>query len=334
MTTLRPIKDAGRRPDIEADLREKYHVDFTYLTGVLTSAFDIDRSLHNQARFEPLNEETAETYREGVERGDAFPAVIAYRPGRGANPKLVIIDGNHRLVAHDRAKAPIDVYEVARDTRPQVIALMTYAFNTRHGRPTTEDERVVQAIYLIDNGAALPDAAAAVNVPVGAVRKALARKKADERAKEVGVDMREWDGIAGASRQRLLNISTDEGFHDAVHLAFAAKLTADEVFELVAMLNGSKSGTKQRQLVRHQTEAHTERIQANAGGVLGTSAKRAMGPRGRLALVLGQVAALPDDMTGLAAAYAEGEREEGARKVLSAAERLTKLARTIDPSLS
>jgi hypothetical protein len=333
MSPARVKKAYGRRPDIEADLADKFHVNYTLLHEVPTDQFDIDKSLANQARFEPLDEETVDTYREAVERGDEFPAVVAYRPGRALGAKLVIIDGNHRLVAHDRAGKPINVYEVERTTKGNTIALMTYAFNTKHGRPTSEEERVSHAIYLIDNGAPQEAAAAAVNVPMRLLKRALAKANADRRADEVGVDRREWESLAGTARSRLLNISTDEGFGSAVHLAYAARLGAEEVFDLVTLLNNSgKSGTKQRNLVKAETDRYSERIQDVGAGVLGSSGRKPTSPKGRVGMILGQVLALPDDLGAIARAYADNERPEAAGRLLDASERLRKLATTIDPS--
>lgn len=323
----------GRREDIEIELAEKYHTDYVYTSGVPTEQFDIDRSLHNQARFESLDEPTVAAYQEAVERGDRFPAVIAHRPGRAADPKLVIIDGNHRLVAHHRAGARIDVYEVDRATKAPLVALMTYAFNTRHGRPTSEEERTVQAVYLIDNGATHEQASAAVNVPLRLVKKAVAKASANKRADEVGVDRREWDALAQGSRSRLLSITTDEGFYGAAHLTYIARLNSEEVFDLVALLNTSRSAKKQSQLVKSETERYQDRVQSVAGGVLsGGTDRRTMTPKARLSMMLGQLLALPEDHASLARAYAAEERVDIAGRLVDAAERLRKLASVIDPT--
>jgi hypothetical protein len=324
---------ASRRSDIEADLGDKYHVSYTTLYDVPSSEFDIDKSLANQARFEALDEETVEIYREAVERGDVFPAVIAYRPGRSANARLVIIDGNHRLIAHERAGRPIDVYEIERGVKPQTVALMTYGFNTKHGKPTSEDERTYQAVYLIHNGATQEAAAAAVNVPLRLVRRAFNKAKADQRADEVGLDRREWDALGSAIRTRLLTISTDEGFKDASHLAYVARMTADDVFDLVTLLNTSKSGTRQRAIIKAQTQAYADRIQDAGAGVLGTSGRRPTSVKGRIGMVLGQILALPDDVDGVTHLYVDVERREAARRLVDGAERLRKLANALDSSV-
>jgi hypothetical protein len=326
----------GRRSEIENELSDTFHVDYEYRMQVPVDDFDIDRSLANQARFQALDEPTVALYQEGVERGDSFPAVIAYRAGRAASAKLVIIDGNHRLVAHERAARPVDVYEIDRGTRAQAISLMTFAFNTKHGRPTSLAERLEHAKFLVDNGASQDTAAAAVNVPLRDLKRAMTKAKSDERAKEVGADPREWEQISQSGRHRLLNVSTDEGFLDAIHLAYIAQLNAEECFELTTLLNTTKSGRKQSQLVKAERERLAERIQGVGGGVLkgaGATSHRAMSPRARLGIVLGQVIALPEDFDSLARAFGESERSESAQRVLAASERLRKLALTIDPSV-
>lgn len=324
--------DPGRRPDIEQTLTEKYGVDWSYLSGVNTNQFDIEQSQKNQARFEAINEQTVEEYTEAVNRGDKFPAVVAFRPRK--NGRLVIIDGNHRLAAHDRAGAPIDVYEVDPATRRATVQVMTYGLNTKHGRATSEAERTTQAIWLIDNGASQEAAAAEMNVPLRLVKRALSRANADKRADEVGLDRREWDYLNQAVKARLLNITTDEGFREAARLAFRARLTSDEVFELVTNVNASRSATKQQQVVKAATTAYGERIQEVAGGVLGTAEKRTVGPRQRVGMVLGQVFGLPDDISAIARLYSgEDERGQVARQLADAAERLRKLAQELDSSV-
>ncbi|GAB3080822.1 hypothetical protein GCM10027053_51530 [Intrasporangium mesophilum] len=322
------IVETGRRPDIERELSERYAVEWEFRPAVPIASFDQDKSLHNQARFEALDEKTVELYTEAVKRGDEFPAVIAYRPSPRA--RLVMIDGNHRLSAHIRAEKPVDVYEVDRDTDRRAIALMTYSFNTRHGRPTSETERLSQAAYLVDNGSSIAHAAAAVSIPVAHLKRHLTRVSADTRADEVGLKRNEWDALNATVRSRLSQIYTDEGFADAAKLAFAARLDADEVFELVALLNSTKSGARQRAIVTKHREMMRERIQAAAGGALGTAPRKAQGPKQRLSMALGQALALPEDDQAIVGAYAQSERKDAARHIREVVERLTRLAVALD----
>lgn len=322
--------DRGRRPDIEKDLSEKYHADWSFVSGVAVSQFNVAESQHNQARFEPINQATVNEYTEAVKRGDPFPAVVAFRPT--PRSRYVIIDGNHRLAAHIAAETPLDVYEVSTKTDPRTIALMTFAMNTRHGRPTSESERLHQALYLIDNGSTIPAAAAAVNISVAALKRAVAKNNADRRADEVGLRRNEWDSLSSTVKHRLTNVSTDEGFEAAAQLAFAAKLDAQEVFDLVALANQTKSGTRQRAIIKGQRDVFLDRIQSTGGGVMSTGNRAGMGPKARVAMVIGQALALPEDDKAILAAYAVQERNDAAKKMREAGDRLHRLAGVLSPS--
>lgn len=317
--------DKGRRPDIEADLNDKYHVKWSYVSHVKTVEFDVDKSRHNQARFEPIDEKVVATYTDAVKRGDAFPAVLAWKPS--VTSRYVVIDGNHRLAAHIRAEKPLaGVYEIDPTTDPRTVAVMTFAFNTRHGMATTEAERTQGAVYLVDNGASVETAASAVNLPVRIVKKALARNAADARADEVRMPRNEWDTLSAVVKARLWNITTDEGFADAAKLAYMAKLDTQEVFELVALLNATKSGMRQRAMVAHQSEIWRDRIQAGVGGMLSTADRRKLGPKQRVSLALAQTMALPEDDQAIVSAYALPERPAAAKRMREASLRLAHLA--------
>lgn len=321
--------EPSRRPDIEHDLSETYQVDWKFVPNVRPTQFDHAKSLHNQARFDPIDQTVVDLYTESVRRGDIFPAVIAYRPAKGQ--RFVIVDGNHRLAAHTAVGVEFDMYEIAQDTDPHMIALLTFALNTRHGKPTSEEERTHQAVYLLDNGASIEAAAAAVSIPVKTLKKALSRAKADQRADLVGLKRPDWDALNATVKSRLLNINTDEGFAAAAMLAFQAKLDANEVFDLVAQLNLTKSGTKQEALVKTLRDLHQGRIQAGAGGVLHTAHRKTMGSKQRLNMAVTHALALPDDYGPLVKAYAVGERPDAAKHIREAAGRMLTLADLLAP---
>ncbi len=81
------------------DYLEGKGVTWVFKPGVSPEEFDQDKSLHNQARFVPVDDERVQTYTEAMRRGDRFPPVIAH----GAK-RLVIADGNHRLLAASKAR--------------------------------------------------------------------------------------------------------------------------------------------------------------------------------------------------------------------------------------
>jgi hypothetical protein len=313
----------SRRPEVEDELTNRYHVKWTYHTDVKPSAFDSDKSLHNQARNEPIDQALVDIYTEAVKRGDKFPAVLAYRPL--ARARFVMIDGNHRLAAHTADDKPLDMYEIDRDTHPRTIALLTFAMNAHHGKPTSPEERVQHAIYLVDNGASAGAAAAAMNVGVGLIRKAITRGKADRRADAVGLRRNEWDALSVGVKTRLWNISTDEGFIAAARLAYASTLNITETFDLVSLLNDSKSGTRQEAIVAAHQQVYQQRIQADGSGILTTANKRHRTPKQWATLVIAQTLAMPENLA-IVGAFAEPERREASQRAREAGTRLIELA--------
>ena len=75
--TWKIISCRRRDAEIEEYLDAK-GVKWTFRPKVSPDEFDIDKSLRNQARFEPITEDRVNTYAEAMRRGDKFPPVIAH----------------------------------------------------------------------------------------------------------------------------------------------------------------------------------------------------------------------------------------------------------------
>jgi hypothetical protein len=326
------LVDTNRRPDIESYLDGK-GVKWRYLSEVKIDEIDLEKSLRNQARIkQKVDEEVITRYVEAMERGDVFPPIVFARGGRSASAKFVNIDGNHRVISKKKAGDEVytyGAYEVY-DADPQVIVMMTFEANTKHGLPTSEEERVHQAIWLIDNGATKKAAAQAVNVPEKAINKLWNKVVADRRADEVGILRSHWDHLSQSIKNRLNTVQTDEGFMALVELVYKAKLDWDEVNTFVNEINGTRSGTKQKAMVTNWTEVLKDRIQANLGGGLTNASRRGATPLQRYRMTLGAVLGLPDDVNSLASQFAPQERSEAAQRAREAAKRFTALARALD----
>ena len=326
------LVDTNRRPDIESYLDGK-GVKWRYLSEVKIDEIDLEKSLRNQARIkQKVDEEVITRYVEAMERGDVFPPIIFARGGRSASAKFVNIDGNHRVISKKKAGDEVytyGAYEVY-DADPQVIVMMTFEANTKHGLPTSEEERVHQAIWLIDNGATKKAAAQAVNVPEKAINKLWNKVIADRRADEVGILRSHWDHLSQSIKNRLNTVATDEGFAALVELTYKAKLDWDEVNTFVSDINGSKSGNKQKAMVANWTQMLQDRIAANLGGGLTNASRRGATPLQRYRMTLGAVLTLPEDVNGLASQFAPQERSEAAQRAREAAKRFTALAKALD----
>lgn len=317
------VDDPNRRSDIEAWL-DKHGVTWEYAGEVELSKTDFDKSLRNQARvYTTLDPEVVTTYAEAINRGDQFPAIVAHRSSKTA--KLVNVDGNHRWAAFKEAGRTTAPTYLITKARPQTVVMMTFEANTKHGMPTSHAERLHQAVWLMHNGATYAQASAAVNVKEGEVKRAWARQQADSRADEVGILRTTWDAISQSSKNRLLNVLTDEGFRAAVDLTFRANLGAEDVFDLVAELNKVKSSARQEAIVKQWAAAHSEQIQ-EAGAGIATGGRRQRTPKQAFGIALASLATLPENLDVIAEKYVGDERSETAKRAREAATRLTSIA--------
>lgn len=257
------IDHIARRPDVERDLDEK-RVNWTFDPEVPLDEFDKEASLKNQARFTPLDSRTVEIYTAAMERGDQFPAVIAYR--RAGKRGLVMIDGNHRFHAHEGSSHTTVPTYILKDVSPEMVAVLTYLFNGKHGLPSSEEDRAAHAVFLIRNGATRPAAAAVVGLPEGTVGRAWAKDQADRRAADVGV--KNWQKLSPSNRIRLSQVHTDGGFVEATRLAVDAVLNGKQIAEMVSEVNKTRSEVKQVDAVKEYADVVKPQIDATAGGVL------------------------------------------------------------------
>jgi ParB-like chromosome segregation protein Spo0J len=326
--TDRPaVIDAHRDPAIESWL-DSYGVKWEYTGPVDIDRFDAEKSLANQARvFEPLDEEVVTTYAEALKRGDQFPAVVANRPS--ARGRLTMIDGNHRYAAARRAELPqVPTYTVI-NAKKSTVVMMTFAANTRHGKPTSYDERVFQAVWLLNNGATQEEAAASVQLKKSDITKAWARVQADNRADEVGILRREWEALSHPNRQRLYGVITDEGFRAAAGLSFRANLDAQQVQELVGEVNKVRSSEKQVAVVKRFEGVWSEQIQDVKSG-MGTHSRRKVTPKSTLRRALTSLSTLPENISLVADMFADQERQEAAKQARSAAAQLSAFAEQLE----
>src|SRR5262249_41979238 len=98
-----------------------------------------------------------------------------------------------------------------------------------------------------------------------------------------------------ANRYRLSNISTDEGFADAVRLAVDAGLNNNEINEMAAKVNDSRSAVKQRAYIKHlRDEVYADLIAARkVGDPAGIKSVRTRSPKQMWSMSLGLARTLP-----------------------------------------
>lgn len=237
-------------------------VKWRYVENVPLSQVDERNSLRNQARFEPLHEDVVARYTEAMERGDEFPALVGAQKKDG---DYILTDGNHRYQAKKRSKAEsVDIYVVTGS--PEVLQLLTFEANARHGMPPSIDERMRHAIYLIDNGASHESAAASTGLQKSQVTSAWASERADRRARSLGVT-RGWAKLTKSQRERLAGISTDAGFVEATKLVVDTRMSTLDTQRLANAMKPLRSDKAQIEAVEMMREQLREMKSSESGPV-------------------------------------------------------------------
>ncbi len=307
---------SGRSERVERKLDE-YGAKWTYREKVPVTEFDVQAGLRNQARMgKPLRDDVVTRYREGMKAGQKFPAVVACRK-KGGDRLLVSADGNHRIVVAQELGKTLDVYELDPETPTTTLMRLTYALNADHGLPTSDEDRIQQALHLIEIGLSARDAAHELVLPVTRVEAERRKADANARVVEMGVNIRDWEALQPAKRVALSTITTDEGLAGAIKLARQAGLSMEGdngIKDLVRDMNKSRSVAKQNEVLRTYREIHQDVI-ANGGAALRkTTGKRESSPRSILARSIGTLRTLPAPEL-VAARYTEIERPDAIKAV-------------------
>lgn len=267
-TTVTPKQRSAGHPAIEAWLDSH---GLTYeLRNIKVSQVDRATSLRNQARIgAPLNDDQVVMYGSAMESGDEFPPIVVYQ--RPEKKDYVVIDGNHRVAAYDViGQEKLNAYVVEKPSDAQ-ITVLTFEANTRHGLPTSIEERVRQAIVLVEHGQPMTKAARMLGIPTRRVEDAVKVRRSDRRADALGVGRR-WYELAATSRSTLGAIQNDNVFIAMTKLAVDTHMGVADVTNLVPKVREHMS-TEQKAL-DYIAELRTKlsgEIKETAGNRIGLS---------------------------------------------------------------
>lgn len=233
------------------------------LQRVAIDKIDTRRSLQNQARFAPLDERLVATYSEAMAEGVRFPPVVLFDNGKAGG--MLTIDGNHRITSAVIAGYDqIDAY-VTTNLSERLTSVLTFDANTKHGLPTSPEERRQHAVYLVETaGISQRDAAAMLNVPTKDLTQSLTISRANRRLTTLGVDR--WTSISPTQRSRLENIRNDNVFKAAAEVIVHARLGHEAVSDFVTEINKATTETDQLAVVEAERGRQEERIKMTIAG--------------------------------------------------------------------
>jgi hypothetical protein len=252
--TEAPLKDVG---DLDRAALDRLGIRYTVHENFRIDEIDdgASRAAWNQARLgDPVDEEHVEQLLSDLERGAEFPPIIVYKDDKG---RYVTLSGNHRRKMFESAgRSIVRAYEATgldglRKEDERVLRLI-YEANHGHGKQVALDDRIQQAISLIENGYTVRAAAAAVGVTENRVRDHYELARATRRLEELGVDT---TAIRVSNQRRLMNIKSDRVLKEAAPIVPLMEKQTEEVNELVKTINAERSEDAQLTIVRDYEEA-------------------------------------------------------------------------------
>jgi hypothetical protein len=223
-------------------------------------------SFENQARaYAPIDDDHAILVAQALEQNasDVPPMVVVRRKG-----KHKILGGNHRYYAAldilDMDTLP--AYVITQDLSETQEIMLAITDNRRHGKPTSLDERVQQAAWLVRNRSmSKKDAAEAVGVPPKKVETRMARDEAISRLDNLGLG-RERAKIPAHTQVRLTSIRDDEVTRAATRMIAETGMNSADASSFVTDLNRLRSTATQLAFVEKAGVEHRPLVDATAGG--------------------------------------------------------------------
>lgn len=239
---------------------QSHGMDFA-LREVHLDQIDREASHRNQARIgSPVNDDTVLLYATAMEKGDDFPAAVMYQRKDG---KFLVIDGNHRVAAADlRGLSSYPAYVIENPSDVQV-RMLTYEANTKHGLPTGLDERVQQAMHLVNLGSKPDEAARMLGVPVSRLQGALKVTQADQRAANLQVNKR-WVNLPKSIRVRLDTVQNDNVYLALTDLVLETGIKTQDLDKIVPRVRSKRTEQDQMGVVAEEMKLRKEEVRVTA----------------------------------------------------------------------
>jgi hypothetical protein len=247
------------------DLLDELAVTYAHHEALDLALVDVDASLRNQARFDPLDSDAVDRYAAAMTAGDTFPPIVVHhaKTSRAKQP-WIILSGNHRYHAAVKSDTKIAGYVIDRVDDPTVLLRIAYQDNAHHGLGLSRPERLRHALHLVDNGFTNRDAGRCVGIADTEIASAKTIRAAQERARSGGVAA--YDTLPENTQKAIASIDQDAPFLAAARLTTRARLTAPQAAEITKAVKATRSEADALAAIEELEAQHRERIQATAGG--------------------------------------------------------------------
>lgn len=248
-------------------------------TGIPMDMIDTRRSRNNQARKDPIVEDSVKRFTIALKNNRMFPPIVVYPLGN----KLIIIDGNNRHEAAISAKREY-IYGIVIDeaTDSDLIQLLTVEANASHGVTPPLDWRLRQAFHLVSLGHGDDMSAEAAGVTTQQLRNARSAREAEQRAATLRIPR--FVELSSTAKQYLNGIKMEPVFHAAAKLAVDHTLTLAQVMDMCRAIKTGKSESDQLAIVAEQ-----QRLLVAENAVKKAQSKRVNSPKNALVAGIGLV---------------------------------------------
>lgn len=323
---MRITDRATQRKVIEAMLTE-YGLSWSYNDALSLSDIDMDRSLTNNVRTNPLIPENVDSMVMALKNGADLPPIIVTKPGRS---KHLVWSGNNRTAAHVGAgRQSIPSYIVPANTDPAVLRMIAVEENRGGTWANTKEERLNHALDLLASGGfTIKAVALRLDLSESEVNAERALRAGAARAQRLGV-LNFWERIGKTNRIKFDQITMDQPYRASIVLAAEAGLKIDLVNELVAGVKAITSGVEdQMKFIDAKRDEWSERIAAVRAGMNPDKAKaREYDVRTAVTMAHGHFHKFPtEQIVREILALPEGTRQDAIRRVHETANAVAQVA--------
>lgn len=304
---------------------QKSGVEFDYVEGFPPDAFDVTKSLRNQARLvDSLDGSLVNEYAVADKEGFHFPALVAYR--LSPKSKLILIDGNHRLAAKIKNnRKAIDVYLV-KTTDKKVIDRLTWKFNNMvNGRRLSRDEAMEHAVTFVRTyGVTITEAAKEWNVPQSSLSQRIIAEESKETMRKHNVRVSPAMGEAHFKWLAPLKQIGEDVFLAAAQVVSSSGLSESETADMTRDVR--RQGTTEEKLKKVEEYANSEKVQERKAETKGGQTKvRRNYPRERFLRSLKELRNVMEDYEAKAIQPTNSEWKQYREMALSVSQRLVRM---------
>ena len=239
---------------------------FTYTPEVpLAEVLVTDAARQNIRLGLPLNDDHVIGMAEAMENGSELPAIVTHKVSTGYE----VDNGLHRVEAFRLlGRKLLDAYivEFPTENAQAAIQILRRTVNTLNGEPLSLEERLEQAMYFIRSGYSTADAARLLGLKSSRLQPRVVAEMTQLRLKGLGKGALA-EGASIPLLSTLHAVPRDKHLVLLLEFTKRARLTSDQVKELVKELRSAKSDEEMDAVLVNAEAQYSTQIAQTQGGL-------------------------------------------------------------------